>query len=349
MINGLQVSSARILLQKDSGPALARLPKNRLLTAKVISMGPDGRALLRIRNQEVTAQTRLPLTPGEMLPVRVSETREGIALTLTAPPVGGEHPQVNPLKPFLSRLVQGGHLSRTLAPPAGTAGETLESVSLKSGKPDHDFLPKLIQKGGMFLESRLRSLVEMQPNKPLRAPELLKALEQDLKAALVKAGAGDGNTQVQARALETLEAFQLVNTQTPEPGRFVLPFPILEDSGFRFGQLRLETESKEGKEGGGERVIRASFLLDMTGLGGVRADFSFLNKAVNGRFVLEKESSRDLLLGLLPDLKKRLTELGYTVYQIECSLALKEELAPHALMDSLFKKREANSVLNIVI
>ena len=344
MISGIHVAPSAIALPRDHGLSSSLLTRDRLLAARVVSfIGPD-QVQLEINGEAVTARTRLPLTPGEMLQVKVSENKSELLLQLQAAPKAARGPG-GLFLPLLHRTGAAG--LKTIAQSTDTDVKTvLEQLALKSGNRDSEFLPRLIRWGGMMLEAGLRRGGDAPGAGPL-TPDMLSDLAgKDLKAALLNAGAAAGEG---GRPAETLEAFQLLNTQSQESGRFLMPFPVLEDAGFRFGQLLIDTGAEAGPDTPAEeRVIRACFLLDMTRLGPVRADFSFLNKAVKGVFLLEDAESIPHIQALLPELKRRLNILGYQVHELVCRQAEPSQTRDNALLDTLFKG-DSDQVLNIVI
>ncbi|MCG8563508.1 MAG: flagellar hook-length control protein FliK [Desulfobacterales bacterium] len=345
MIHGVHISSSGIILPKELKLTPDLLPRDRLVTARVISLLPKGGVRLEINGQTLTAQTGLSLEKGEELQLRVSETRNSLVLNLQAPPKSHRGNNTLFLKNILSRLTGTTGLKDLAAKPGPGVETALESLALKSDKADPDLIPRLIQRGGMLLESRIQSGLN-QPRDQFTP--FFQSLARDLKAAVLTAS-GETESASAGRAADTLEAFQLLNSQTQDSGRLLLPLPVLEDAGFRFGQLLMDSGGKDPADSTeGERVIRASFLLDMTKLGAVRADFSFLNKAVSGGFLLETDHGYHALNAAIPELKNRLVELGYQVRMLTCSRAQNNETQETALLDSLFQDG-SDSVLNIVI
>jgi len=106
--------------------------------------------------------------------------------------------------------------------------------------------------------------------------------------------------------------------------------------------------NKEDKDSDNPKLIRVSFLLNLTNLGAVRADFSILKKAITGRFLLENDEICEYLKSLIPELKLRFEQIEYTMGNIDCFIAEKAEIHPNVLMESLFESGD-DSVLNIVI
>ncbi|MCP4021363.1 MAG: flagellar hook-length control protein FliK, partial [Desulfobacteraceae bacterium] len=106
-------------------------------------------------------------------------------------------------------------------------------------------------------------------------------------------------------------------------------------------------KDKEDKQSDG-RVINLSFLLDMTNLGPLRADFSILKKAITGRFLLCDDDIRQFISTMIPQLKERMEKQGYQVHQITCETVEKVDLAVNTLIEETLRM-EDDRVLNIVI
>ncbi len=175
---------------------------------------------------------------------------------------------------------------------------------------------------------------------------------EDFKGAVSKQalspGTGtDAKSSGAAALVQTLENLQLLNNQSAESGRYLLPFPVLADAGFTLGQLLVDVG--EDKDTAPEKkMIRVSLLLDMTRLGPVRADVSILDKAVTGRFLLENEDTRAFVASMIPDLKKQMADNDFQLLKMDCQVAAPADITPDCLAKNLFNSRD-DQVLNIVI
>ncbi|WDP87253.1 MAG: hypothetical protein HUN05_20740 [Desulfobacter sp.] len=146
-----------------------------------------------------------------------------------------------------------------------------------------------------------------------------------------------------------MENLQQLNTQTGDSNRFVIPFPMLAGEQLDFGQLFINTGKKKNETQAGEnRVIQIAFLMNMTALGRIRADFSILKKEITGRFMLEDQECCDYMNGLIPELKHQLISLAYRPGKIECQVAKPRALSADALIQSMIKPDESRG-LDLVI
>ena len=350
VISGVHISKSEMVLQRQSGQPLSLpdLKENQILEAKVLARLGPGQAKLLVNGQEVVVKTHVLLNPGEDIRLTVAEAKESIVLKLAGPVKSGGAVALAPLLKFFSNQTRFREIFRSLP---SSLSSVLEETALKSGKRDEGFLPRMMTTGGLLWEKKLSSFFKTLGADPLdRNFETL--LKQDAKGMALKLSGLEGKDLASGPAstfLETLENIQILNTQTSESGRYLLPFPILEQAGFNFGQILFDLGGKKEENSRGEKKnIRVSFLLDMTNLGPVRADFSILDKAITGRFLLENEEIRSFVQSMIPELRTRLAKIGHHLVKMDCMLALPDEIAPRVFMESLMRQ-EADQVVNIVI
>jgi hypothetical protein len=188
---------------------------------------------------------------------------------------------------------------------------TLQEIALKSETAQEDFLHNLIKGSGISWENRI--------SEALGKPEELSriaAQQDDIKAILLDALSDssllspDVGKTLEA-ALDSLENLQMLNRMSVyDGGVFVLPFPVFSDNRFTFGQIFFDFSERQDKENR-EKPFRVSVLLDMTALGKVRADLSFMKKAVSGTVIVDSESSRQIIAENLSELEKKLIAQGF--------------------------------------
>jgi hypothetical protein len=379
ILHGKQQSS--VLLESGVKPG-------RIINAKVVDATAQNRVQLLVGDQKLTVSTQLPLTRGMDLPMKVVRSQDGIVLkplpnpstpvsTETAGPAANTGramasvpdtlPDSPPLpateKPFQAtsfqsfspaKIFQGlGALSQLREP---ALNDILMTLSLKSDVRDDQFLPKIIENMGLSFEKKLAGGLGDAPDKKKVAHVIKQLASQDLKAASLSL-AGIENDPVKGNELkhisDALDNFAQLNVKSGEVGhnqdgaRFLLPFPVWREDGFDFGQIMLDM----GKTGTADtiRKIRSiSFLLNMTALGPLRADFSILEKTITGRFLLENQETCDYLTPKVSQLRQRLSKIGYQAGNIDCQVARPEQIAPTSLMFSM-KTPDDMQGLNIVV
>nr|NJM03808.1 hypothetical protein [Desulfobacula sp.] len=279
MISGIHVSSSEIVIQRGEGKKNTppSFVKGQVVHARVLELLPQGSARLLINNRAVTAKTAMLLKPGEEIQLRVLEEKETVLLKLMGPVQKMSTSQISSLVRFFPGNESLADVARIQIP---RVKELLHDLALKSGRADKDFLPRLIEKIGMPLENKTARMIQGRMPLPDLKQSLSLLLNQDIKGLIQKelftAEPGHSeNLGMAALFSETLENFQLLNHQGSESGRFLLPFPVFSEAGFRFGQLFIDTGGKNrNEENSADKLIRVSFLLDMSLLGPLRADFS---------------------------------------------------------------------------
>ncbi len=376
-ISAVQIASSKMAVVSEKGQAAAflGLENNRIVQAKVLHVGPPDQARLLINGQKITVKTSVSLHAGEDILLKVQAQKNGYVLRLTGPSLSGGTARPDPLLQFFSRPDTLSALFRT----GGTTqlSDILEKMALQSSRRDDAFLPRLMDKGGLLLEKKLAAVLQQQdpasatrgadrqlsgqqvqgkqgplPFEQQVAKLLDRVMAEDFKGAVLKQalspGMGtDAKSSGAAGLLQTLENLQLLNSQSAESGRFILPFPVLADAGFTLGQLLVDVG--EDKDSGPEKkMVRVSLLLDMSRLGPVRADVSILDKAITGRFLLEDEETRAFVASLVPVLKKQMADIDFQLLKMDCQVAAPADIAQNCLLETLFTGKD-DQVLHIVI
>jgi len=267
--------------------------------------------------------------------------------------------QTNAFQSFSpAKIFQGlNALSQTREP---LLNDILMGLSLKSDVRDDQFLPQIIKNMGLSFEKKLAAGIEDASGKKLdkkMGAHVIKQLAgQDLKAAALSLAGMEsdpGKTTVLKHISDALDNFAQLNVksgdsgQSPDGARFLLPFPVWREDGFDFGQLMVDTGNR-GAGNKGKKMLSISFLLNMTALGPLRADFSILDKTIAGRFLLENQATCDYLTPKISDLRQRLSGIGYQAGHIDCRVARPEQIAPASLMLSMKAPNEMQG-LNIVV
>ena len=186
---------------------------------------------------------------------------------------------------------------------------------------------------------------------------LLKSIiENDLKAyslklMMEKSDSEAALTKLLSDFVDKMDQFQQFNqTGMEDSTRFLLPLPFLSGESIKFGQLFIDLGKKQGGDSEGEKkegIVKISFILQMSGLGDLIADFSVLNKGINGSFGVEDESIKVLMENHFPELIEKLKLHGFTVYNIKCQVVGKEALSAASLADRMIPSEEGG--LSIII
>ncbi len=356
MIFNVQISSPELTLQKETGKpySIPNLKQGQLVPAKVLALLPQNKAQLLVAGQKVIAKTDLPLTPGTELVLEVTQEKDALSFRLApasvlSSPSSSNSDLSTSLVRFFGQIDELlPELGKTQAP---DIKNILQNIALKSGTRDDQFLPKLLENMGLTLENKIGTALADPQGSAMRQM-MDEMAKQDLKAAVLSfmtIETDDETSNTMRGVSNALESFQQLNSQTGDSNRFLLPFPVLVGEQFDFGQLFVDTGKKEAAGGDNEnRVIQIAFLMRLTALGNIRADFSILKKAITGRFLLEDQETCDYLQSLVPELKNQLASLDYKAHKIECQVAVPKELSSDALIQSMIEPLE-NSGFDLVI
>jgi len=365
MIANITISSSRMTVQKGADGIVSRalpgLYANKNVRARVLNILAGQKAELEINGQKVVAKTNILLTPGEEINLKILVEKDAVILKLINPsiPSGPESRSIAGLVRFFSG-------NRFLPGPGDLKGDNIKkliyAMALKSGRADEDFLPCLIKNSGILWEKKLAGVLldsDYGSNTMTLKNKLAAILKQDIKGSLMQAqallendsSADSPSLKAASDFVKTIENYQIVNHYTQDSGRLFLPFPVLNNSGFNFGHLFIDTGRSSNEDtGGNTRIIRISFLLDMTHLGALRADFSIFKKEISGRFMLEDKSACDYVKSMIPELKQRIVKIGYRLKNMDCIVAGKDKFCPDHFAESVLKSCESeNRMLNIVI
>jgi hypothetical protein len=226
------------------------------------------------------------------------------------------------------------------------------ALSLQSSVPMDSFLKRLIKGSGLMWESKLAAAVLKGG---LAAPGAIdRFVAGDLKALALQLMAGaealPGQFSEQLGTfLEGIEQHQLLNQHLMDSsGRCLLPMPVLWPSAFKFGQLLIDLGNKKAGDRSENQMMTVSFLLSLSRLGELRADFSVLKKGITGGFGVADEKARDLIRPHLPELRQKLQAHGFVVYDISCQVLPSERLTEMSLVDQAVAPSR-DGFLNLVI
>ena len=351
-------AALKILPGKQHGSALQDpdIKPGRTVDAKVVDVNAQNRVQLLVGDQKLTVTTRLPITRDMEIPMKVVRSRDGIVLK-PLPNPSGQVTSVSDSRPLTptdkplqaaafqsfspAKIFQGlGLLSRLQEP---VLNDILMTLSLKSDVPDDQFLPKIIENMGLSFEKKLADGLEHGPDKQKAAHAIKQLAGQDLKAAALSLAGMEndpGKGTEFKQISDALDHFAQLNVksgdgdQSQNSSRFLLPFPVWREDGFDFGQIMLDM-GKSGTADTDKKIRSISFLLNMTALGPLRADFSILEKTITGRFLLENQDTCDYLAPKVSQLRQRLSKIGYQAGNIDCRVARPDQIAPTSLMFSM--------------
>jgi len=242
------------------------------------------------------------------------------------------------------------------------------SFSLKSGKADKEFLPRLFNKSGLLFEKKLsdflsRKIFDTGKNdfkkmlshdiKNVTALEFKKIADQDLKASILKLMSGsevkaDNFLNSLGDFSETIEKFQVFNFHSSQSGRYLIPFPVFFNGSLNFGQLFFNLDnSDKRKKKKKRRIVKVSLLLTMSELGPLRVDMALLEREISGIIQVADEETCIFVREMIPELKIGLNKHDFHVLSMDCEVAAQEKINNAVFLHDILQDEDQG--LNIVI
>jgi len=352
VITGIHISPTDLIIKKETlqNNVLSSLKKGQKTDITILKLLPDNKAQVLLAGKKIIIKTPFPLTRGEKLQVNIlrSEGRSDFKL------LSSENNRVSekllPLIKLVSKSNPFAAISRTNS---REVMAMLDSIALKSENTDKHFLSSLIKKSGMVFEKKVSSLLDKKSDLPFKQ-ELLNIIKNDIKGYAIsrlqsERGMDQREIKFYSDYSNKLENIQTLNARFQDSGKYLIPFPVLTNGVFETGQLFIDLGDKNRKDAGKNRskIIKISFLLNMSNIGGLRADFSIYKKAISGVFHLADQKICDYVSENLDVLKKSLAGIDYAVSSIECKPAFKDDINMSSFIESFVK--DETSLLNIVI
>lgn len=359
---------------------LPNFKPGQIIKATVLEAVSARQARLQVLGKSILAKTGIPLVKGETILLEVSKTGQEPVLKLiwnegsghnvrssgTGQDVLGMLTRSEPYKILTELLhtvkssLQSSGKNDNISNPPEKPGQKLltslersiENISLQSASADKGLVQRLIKYGGLTLENKLGNALHMG-NRTVQ--QLAKeSSEMDMKAIALKiaeisGGKGSESGQAALKVVEFFENLQLINQYASETsGRYLLPIPIIFDDLFRFGQILIDMDKKEGsKKKKEDRLIRVSLLLELSSIGDFLAEILVLKKTVSGAISVGSNDIKKLVDRNMPGLVTRLNENGFEVQNLDCRVISPETLAKTSLMDKMIDTNDG--LLNLIV
>lgn len=319
------------------------LAVGQLLKGRVTGLTPQGKILLDIKGQTVTAQSHLPLKVGSEIWLEVKQTGAEPWFVL-ADSKGAVHEFLQLLLPdssLLGKAVQSlfslAAEAKSIMPPEAYADfEALlqgfaESVITGDADPARIIKLLLWLKGGKDI-----------------FPDRLGVQIADFLVTARKAGGQRFLDKTSFSGLEKFagitEAFNNLNSRPIQPNQALfLLFPCFFAAGAGSGEWMFALD----EDAGTERHQTPShftlmFFLEMSRLGDIHLRLTIKEKVLQGEFVAANEAVQAHLEAQLPELQGLMEKLGYNPVHFGCRVAddnlmriLKQELEKKAQLSSL--------------
>lgn len=288
-----------------------------LLQGRVLGMTPDGRMILDLAGQQITARGAVELPVGREFWFEVRQAgpepwlsvadKKGEMLRFLQQAAGGGMRDFSRLGELLASLE-----TMLAQDKAATVGPAAELVAL---------LRQLGLDGEVAPEKLLRLLTLLRPagevsgqaapsaaGLPRRLAELIATIPN-----LASRPAAERETLTAlGRAGRFLEAMTIMNEQIParqQPLFWLLPCLFALDAGA--GSWLLSFAESQEEEAAGAEAFSLVFFLEMSRLGELQIQVTVREEQLEGIFLLADQEARAHLTANLGELQERLTALGY--------------------------------------
>lgn len=313
-----------------SGIRSLSLTPGQLLKARVVRVEGNGKVLLAIDEELVTARTPLELTEGSehWLEVRqggaepwlVMAGRKGAAGDLLRLLAAEEAGRGKGLELFLT----GSAGAQQESPAAASIRQDVAALLADSAVTDAPDPARIIF--SLFL-------LQDVPGQKEGSGFLRRRLE-DLLRVLPEGTAGRKEGEKLGRVLA---AAAKMNSQPSTGGDRFLLFPCLLAGGAGWGEWLFTSEDSGGEAAGAEEAgYTLSFFLHLSRLGELHLQLAVRGEAVRGTFATANAKARRHLEGHLPELAGLFKRLGFEKVNLSCRPARGHLL--HELRESLHRR-----------
>ncbi len=336
--------------------------------ARVTEKLDDGRFIIRIGANHLTAEAEPTLRPGQTMTLRVDSLNPRVLLSVVSPPeepIAAEHLRVfrsNPdaLTQSLVELTEivsgsrGADLSR-LAGRENLAAilDALGSAMPGREKMERGFsLREAVRSLGLQLESDLRKALESPGGhrdtataslKESLKPGLMKLIDElQAKLQSVEIQPADAKairelTPALERTVRAIESQQVLNVHFQETeGKLLIQVPLILPGLAGKADIFVRDEDWRPGRGGRKESFRVVFALEMDALGDVMAQAHVHGKAVSCRIQCENEDVAAFVTGLLPALEEQLSQIGCTAANLSVSAGNVREAMDECLREELY-------------
>ena len=331
--------SAAIVVQSDPETFSRLFREGEIVKGKVIGHIDSHHALLRFRGHTLLVETRVPLGDQEENLFQIETTTPQVILRLLPEGMGRESP-VSLLKKYLSHDIASEDLVENMSGIWQTGAKAfpsairetvhhvlklLQTFTLEQLPNDPAALKGLMVRSGLFLESRLRQHMEGTPEEPVESilkgdlKAILLELKSKMNASLPSMATGDEKTSLVEQLgkgvdqlVQKLELVQLLNlVQTGPQEKMFLLLPFWFSNHPQFLELNISLPREGTERGQEEESLSVLFLLHLPQLGRMTIDVRMKGRGLYCLFKVYDPQVSKCVEPFLPDLKRRLSGLGF--------------------------------------
>jgi flagellar hook-length control protein FliK len=353
--NDLHIVS-RSLLSSNQNTGAGQIPKfhhNETVPGKVLRSYGNGSALILIKGRHVHVRSHVSLTPGSTITLQVKSLSPMPVLKLLGE---ASIPRKTPNMPVLLNALKENIWKLTMDAILQThPGQNKHAKLLELMKdmtyrvfqnPTSDLLKLLVSKAGFNLESKLKKALS---ENRISKSELDILLNNDLKGLLLKAiTQNEEGSGYLKRLLAVIKNFQLFNQGSLEQGgKIFIPIPMQFPEGIvSIGQLLIEQvlydENSAEKHVRNEEAYQATFFLNMSCLGPMRAEVLIRGNRVTGSLFVVERQTKEIIEDRIPVLVETLTSKGFVVNDVGCHIQDIETVTEPLLMGII--QEDGNSI-----
>ncbi len=326
------------------------LSRGEVLTAEVARKLDGGRFLLTLKNALVSADSEVPLKPGQKLLVRVEQVQPRILLSVAA----NDAPETAMINGYLKLHRAAPDSLAALMREAGiflnskNLGELTRYLSAKNVEgilsliqkmilspenlKDPLFLKQFVSGLGLLWESDLRKLLQDSSGDTGTKEQrnTIKGLLMELSADLasipgeeVPLNSKTGRALSRLadfvdRSIKSIEAQQVINVLAQEKGSpYILQIPLPPSEGPGTGDIFIEFDEKaSGKEGGSRYAV--VIFLSLDAVGDLMIETRVTGQTIGCLIKCESREVCDFISSSAGELGRRLASLGYTIDRLSC-------------------------------
>ena len=335
--------------QNEQKAVTKNLPKfilNEIVNGTVLKSYSARSALILIKGEAVHVKTHIPLKAGAIITLKADKITPETVLKLMAPDVSGtEKIKISnillAMKENLWKIIHEKTIdSDLIREDKSRIYELMRDIFSRIYEETTAILLKnVINKTGLNWES---SLAKMYQNKNISKDSLDRSVENDLKGLLTKVLMQTDDDDIHLKRMQTvIKSIQLLNQHIlKQDGKIFLPIPIQYPDGFyAIGQLLLHFTPWEQEISRNtavdDRIYKISFVIELSQLGPIRADFVIQAKRIDGLFLIAEQQTKDVVESALPKLVNVLQEKGYSIDAIKCILE-SHDIINRSLLNEVF-------------
>ncbi len=339
--------------QQIENPSLGRLFK-----AVVLSVDSDGRVLLSLNGEKLSAQTLVPLKVGQEVWLEVVKGGDVPLLGLASKKgaVVDVMRQLFSLNRGGASFGGAGDLAGLSAPGLPNKGDLTAAIekfikifseAVQGSEPDSRKVIKQLSLLGLFSGGHKDAMASKGvTQKPLLADLLALMSGRDTSDLLKGVSGGKGVTEL-VRLFETIG--QLNNPVAGQDQQDFLLFPCFFAGESGWGEWLFSFSQENGNPAGENGKYGLTFFLEMSNLGEIQLQIYFNDDAIRGVLSAVDQKVVEYLDGALPELTERLINLDYKPVELSCKLDSVRNL--QSLKEQLCKKtgQESFTLLDVTI